>query len=71
MSIPDQKFVKVKLSSFEKNLEKILKEAFQDWREITEKKLLTLGRTRAVIIHDRALSLANKIFPDKGTFLSG
>ena len=66
MSIPDQKFVKVKINPIEKDLKIILKEAFQDWREITEKKLLTLGRTRAVIIHDRALSKASKILPDKG-----
>lgn len=66
MSIPDQKFVKVKLTPYEKDLTTILREAFQDWREITEKKLLTLGRTRAGIIHDRALSLANKLLPDKG-----
>ncbi len=66
MSVPDQKFVKGKLNPFEKDLTKILKEAFQDWREITERKLLTLGRTRAGVIHDRALSLANKIFPPKG-----
>lgn len=69
MSIPDQKIVNEILAPFYQDIDEILKGAFQDWRDISQTILLSYGRTRAVIIHDRAIYRALSILSDKGVII--
>ncbi|MFA5183553.1 MAG: hypothetical protein WC405_19770 [Syntrophales bacterium] len=65
MAIPDKNIVQTILEPFEPEIDRCIRKAFQDWREIKKVHNLLYNRTRATVVHDRTIYWALDIFPAK------
>jgi hypothetical protein len=63
LAIPDKNIVQSMLEPFEPEIDRCVRKAFQDWREIKKGHNLLYNRTRATVIHDRTIYWALDIFP--------